>query len=112
MLGLRYRDDDGDGPHMTVDDDRESVLRRLIAFVGTELIPDPEGAPVGPATPLVESGLLKSLETARLLAFLNSEFGVRVPPTEMSRRNFENLERVTDLVVSLRAAAPQSTLGR
>ncbi|MER7917783.1 MULTISPECIES: acyl carrier protein [unclassified Streptomyces] len=95
---------------MTVDNDRESVLRRLIAFVGTELIPD-RGIAVEPATPLVASGLLKSLETARLLAFLHSEFGVRVPPTEMSRRNFENLERVTDLVVSLRAAASRSPLG-
>lgn len=111
MLGPRYRDDYGDGQHMTVDDDRESVLRRLIAFVGTELIPEQKAAGFGPATSLVESGLLKSLETARLLAYLHSEFGVRVPPAGLARRNFENLERVTDLVVSLRATAPQSTLG-
>ncbi|GGS05720.1 hypothetical protein GCM10010269_50790 [Streptomyces humidus] len=92
---------------MTVDDDdRDAVLHKLIAFVRGELLPEPEADGFGPDTSLVESGILKSLETARLLAFLHREFGVRVPPAGLARRNFENLGRVADLVVSLRAAAP------
>ncbi|MEU8551633.1 acyl carrier protein [Streptomyces roseoverticillatus] len=85
------------------DDARDDVLGKLLAFARTELAPGAAPGGIGPATPLHASGILKSLETARLLAYLRQEFGVRVPPSGLARKNFENLERVTDLVLGLLA---------
>jgi acyl carrier protein len=88
---------------MTDDTADAAVLDVITEYVRTALFSEPDAGPLDPSTPLVESGLLSSLQTARLLSFLEREFGVRVPPTDLVRRNFENLQRITDLVVSLRA---------
>jgi acyl carrier protein len=82
--------------------DMENVLDEITDYVKTAL---PDAGELTPVTPLVESGLLNSLQTARLLSFLERRFGVRVPPAQLVRRNFENLQAVADLVVSLRAPA-------
>jgi acyl carrier protein len=79
---------------------RDDVLTTLTRYLRDRLSAD-----LAPTTPLVSSGLLKSLETARLLAFIQREYGVRIPATHLARRNFEDLDTVTDLVVSLVAAA-------
>lgn len=86
-------------------DERAEVLDKLTAYART-VLPAKEGAAeLGPATPLLTSGLLNSLETARLLSYMEREFGVRVPPGGLVRRNFENLQTITDLVTSLRKPA-------
>jgi acyl carrier protein len=74
----------------------ENVLERLTGYARATLSDD-----IGPTTPLVSSGLLKSVETARLLAFVNSEFGVRVPLAKLGRDNFETLETIAGVVQSL-----------
>ena len=80
-------------------DERTRVLDRLSEYARTVL---PMEA-VDQNTPLVSSGLLKSLETARLIAFVQEEFAVWLPPTELNRHNFETLGRIADLVTSLRS---------
>ncbi|MFV8752987.1 acyl carrier protein [Nannocystaceae bacterium ST9] len=55
-------------------------------------------------TPLLELGVIDSLAMVGLLAFLTSEFGVRVPDREVSPRNFASLAALTRLVVRELAA--------
>jgi acyl carrier protein len=78
----------------------DAVLETLTGYVQSRLAAEGERE-VGPATPLVSTGLLKSLETARLLAFVHQEFGVRIPASELARRNFETLDAISSLVSSL-----------
>lgn len=87
-------------------DIREEFLGRISDYVQRELLggaDQPETAPeLKPDTPLLEWGILNSLNTAKLLAYLRDELGVEVPLTHVTGRYFQDLESVTDLVLSLR----------
>jgi acyl carrier protein len=75
-----------------------SVLREYI--VGQVL----DGKDVGldRATPLLEWGVLNSLEVARLISFIKAQFGVLVPSDRVVADNFKNLDVLTSVVVELR----------
>jgi acyl carrier protein len=85
------------------DDGRQAVAGRLVEFVEQHLLDGKGVEEFTTTTPLLEWGLLNSIETARLVAFIRDDFGVRVPPTDMVSRNFKDVESITDLVTSLRA---------
>jgi acyl carrier protein len=74
----------------------DQLLARLTGYARSRLSQD-----IGPTTPLVSAGLLKSVEIAGLLAFVRSEFGVRVPLAHLGRDSFETLETIASLVHSL-----------
>lgn len=82
------------------DQTRIEILDKLVADVGDEL-----SAPVTPTTALISSGLLRSVQTAWLLKYVEREFGVRVRLDRLALRNFETLESVTTLILELRASA-------
>jgi acyl carrier protein len=97
-------------------DKRAEVARKLTDYFRTRLLGEAEAAELTAQTPLLESGILNSVGTARLLAYLRDEFGVRVPPTKVTGSHFRNLDNITDLVVSLQgeaaAAAPAGAGGQ
>jgi acyl carrier protein len=86
---------------MTITHERADVLHKLRDYTERELLDGKDVEQFDTTTPLLEWGLLNSIETARLIAFIRDEFGVRVPPADMVSRNFHDLERVADLVESL-----------
>jgi acyl carrier protein len=49
--------------------------------------------------------VLNSIETARLVAYIRETFGVRLPPTAMTARNFRDLETIAGLVAGVPVAA-------
>ncbi len=87
-------------------DNRDEILGRLTEFVQRDLLggtDQPETAPeLKPDTPLLEWGILNSLNTAKLLAYLRDELDTEVPLTHVTGRYFQDLDTVTDLVLSLR----------
>jgi acyl carrier protein len=87
-------------------DNRDELLGRISDYVQCELLggaDQPETAPeLKPDTPLLEWGILNSLNTAKLLAYLRDELDVEVPLTHVTGRYFQDLDSVTDLVLSLR----------
>ncbi|TCO44750.1 acyl carrier protein [Actinocrispum wychmicini] len=85
--------------------DRAELLDKLAKYVELELLDGKDITDFTTTTPLLEWGLLNSIETARLVAYIREEFGIRVPPTEMVSRNFQDIERIADLVSELRAPA-------
>lgn len=85
---------------------REEVLSRIADYVREELLggdSDAAGGDLTPDSPLLEWGVLNSMNTARLLTFLREELNVVVPPTHITGRYFRDLNSVTDLVLSLPA---------
>ena len=85
------------------DDERVDVTRKLVEFVEKHLLDSKDVGELTTTTPLLDWGLLNSIETTRLVAYLREEFSVRVPPTEMVARHFKDIESIADLVTSLRA---------
>jgi acyl carrier protein len=50
--------------------------------------------------PLIESGVLTSLQTLDLVMFLEDRFGVTVEDEELSEENFESVQAIAGLVAS------------
>ncbi|HWN66938.1 MAG TPA: acyl carrier protein [Haliangium sp.] len=63
---------------------------------------------IEPTTPLLEWGLLDSLNILQLVAFLSEEFAVDVPGEAVIGDNFQNLESIGRLVSDLLEASPAS----
>jgi acyl carrier protein len=85
-------------------DDREEILGKLADYVRQEMLGEVEldrATELKPNSPLLEWGVLTSLNTARLLAYLREEFAIEVPPMHITARHFRDLNSVTDLVLSL-----------
>jgi acyl carrier protein len=79
---------------------RVHVLETLTEFIEREILQS-DHASVEPTTPLLEWGILKSLSTAQLLAFIRERFALFVPPERIVGANFKNLDALTDLVLEL-----------
>jgi acyl carrier protein len=82
-----------------------SVLAKLTEFTRDELVSEQEAADITATTPLLQWGVLKSLETARMIAYIREEFDVFVPPTHVTNTNFRDLESIAAMVHELRATA-------
>jgi acyl carrier protein len=87
------------------DSERSDVLENLTTYVRVELLGEREGSELTSTTPLLEWGVLDSIKTARLLAHIRENLGVRVPPRQMIGDHFKDLEHITDLVLALQKSA-------
>ncbi|RKT55627.1 acyl carrier protein [Saccharothrix australiensis] len=90
---------------MADEDTRTDLVERLLNFTRNDLLGDREIEDLTARTPLLEWGVLNSMQTARLVAWIREELGVRIPPARIVSRNFRTLETVADLVLSLREGA-------
>ncbi|WP_217166212.1 acyl carrier protein [Streptomyces sp. AC512_CC834] len=82
--------------------DRDELIVQLTEFVQERLLAEPDSQGIAPDTPLLEWGILTSINTAQLLTYIRDELGTNIPPTELTGTNFQNLDSITDLLLSLR----------
>jgi acyl carrier protein len=80
--------------------DRADVLGRIRTWIVDRVL---EGRDVGLTndTPLLEWGVINSLELVRLAQFVRETFGVEIPNQRLVAKNFRDLNAVTDLVLEL-----------
>lgn len=64
----------------------------LLAFVRDDLGIDTAG--LDATSPLFSEGIIDSLGVLDLVAFVSSEAGVKVSPSEISLENFDTIERI------------------
>ncbi|WUH99906.1 acyl carrier protein [Spirillospora sp. NBC_00431] len=76
------------------------VLEVLTEYVSVRLLGEDGASDLTARTPLLELGVLNSVETSHLVAYIRETFGVRLPPTSMTAGNFRDLESITGLVLS------------
>lgn len=82
---------------MSTDDITEQVMRYIRErFLSGDLELELEES-----TPLLDWGVLNSMNTALLLMFIRDELGVAVPPREVNARNFKDVVAITKLVDNL-----------
>jgi acyl carrier protein len=74
----------------------------------TEHILDGKSIGLDATTPLLEWGVINSLEIVRLLSFFHSQFHVHIPVENMTADHFVNLATMTDLVLeTMRQQLPE-----
>jgi acyl carrier protein len=74
------------------------VLEVLTEYVSVRLLGEPSAPDLTARTPLLELGVLNSVETARLVAYIRETFGVRLAPASLTAGNFRDLESIAGLV--------------
>lgn len=80
------------------------ILLKITEYVRQSFLDDADGGTeLTGTTPLLQLGILNSRNTGRLLAYINEEFGVSVPPTRITGKHFGDLESITALVTELLA---------
>ncbi|MGW2052084.1 acyl carrier protein [Streptomyces sp. NPDC001858] len=75
------------------------VLDVLTKYVSERLLGEDDAPDLTDRTPLLELGVLNSLETSRLVAYIRETFGVRLGPASMTAGNFRDLATITGMVV-------------
>ncbi len=79
----------------------EDVLGALHEFIAREVL-DGEDVGLDESTPLIELGVLNSMEILRLIGFIEERFGASVPADKVLPDNFKNLTAIKDLVLALK----------
>jgi acyl carrier protein len=81
----------------------QDVSAKLSRFVLEEFLPGEDPSTLKPDTKLISTGIVTSLGLVRLASFVEKTYGIRLGPDEISERNFETIELMTDLVNRHRA---------
>lgn len=58
------------------------------------------------STPLLEWGLVNSIEIIRLLTFIQERFSIEIPASEMTASNFVTIGAVADMILNNASSAP------
>lgn len=83
---------------------QDETAAQLLTFIRNSFLAgDPEGE-LDQDTPLLEYGILNSLNTAELLVFLRDDLGVDVPFDQVTAQTFRSVSTVTSMVIAVRTA--------
>ena len=80
--------------------DQDTIREAVKTFVLAEFLPGEDPNELTSSTPLVTGGILDSIATLKLVTFLEEKFGVSVEPHELDAENLDNLDLISNLVVS------------
>jgi acyl carrier protein len=79
---------------------QSEVLNAVKSYISREVL---DGKDIGldESTPLLEWGIINSIEMARIVRFIQHHFSVKVPADKILPDNFKDLSSITNLVVEL-----------
>lgn len=77
------------------------ISARLTTFLREEVLRGDQASELDESTPLLAWGILNSLNTARLLAFIREEFQVLVPAAEVNANNLADIRAIAAMVSGL-----------
>ncbi|MFH1175993.1 MAG: acyl carrier protein [Acidobacteriota bacterium] len=84
--------------------DKREIKDRLRVFVLRDLMPNPAYS-LRDDEPLLTSGLIDSFSVAQIGVFVEVNFGVYIPDTDLTVENIDTLDRMADYIVFLRRQA-------
>lgn len=83
----------------------KTIELNLLSYVSKEILEgDDEG--LAPDTPLLEWGVLNSMEMTRLTAFIDREFHLKIPSDEIVPNNFLTIRTIASMIERLRQSRP------
>jgi len=77
---------------------RAEIARRITNFIREAFL---DGDPLGELnekTPLLEWGVLNSINIVHLISFIRTEFHVVVPPLKINAQNLKDIQSISALV--------------
>jgi acyl carrier protein len=81
----------------------DQIAERIAQFIKVNFLAgDPQGE-LQDNTPLLEWGVLNSLNTVRLVTFIRNGLGVKIPPLEINGSNFKDVSSIAKMVVANRS---------
>lgn len=79
------------------------IIESLKGYISKEIL-DGEDIGLEPSTPLIEWGVINSMEIARLIGFIHERFGVGVPSDKITLDHFKSLDTISLLVMEQRGS--------
>lgn len=79
-------------------ENQESIRTTIKAYLLEEFLPGESPDALSDSTALVSSGVLDSIATLKLAAFIEEQFGIQLQAHEIGEENFDNLESITRFV--------------
>lgn len=77
---------------------QSNVKATIKEYILREFLPGERPEALDDATPLVTGGVLDSIATVKLIAFLEERFGVQIEPHEMNADYLNSLPDIANLV--------------
>ncbi|MCT2594591.1 acyl carrier protein [Streptomyces sp. N2-109] len=91
----------------------DEISERISGYIRERFLSGDQQQELEETTPLLEWGVLNSMNTALLLMFIRDELNVAVPPMKINAGNFQDVKSITALVNELarqqQAATPAGT---
>lgn len=88
---------------------REEVVARLIAIIRERFLDGDRSGELADDSPLLEWGVLDSLNTAVLIKIIREELDAQISPADVDAVNFRDVRSIADLVC--RTAASTTPAG-
>jgi acyl carrier protein len=82
--------------------DASTIEQAIKAYVLREFLPDEDPARLTDATPLMTGGILDSIATLKLVAFLEETFSINMEAHETDADHLDTIERIATLIRSKR----------
>lgn len=77
---------------------KTEISARLLGFIRERLLDDDPTSDLDERTPLLDWGVLNSMNTARMLGFIRDELGYDVPPVNVNARNFASVAAIAAML--------------
>ena len=77
---------------------RTAVIEQLRMHIAQNVLEDKDVG-LDETTPLLEWGIINSLEVVRLIDFMSRQFKVDITPDKLSANHFTNISTIADLVM-------------
>ena len=84
----------------------EHIRATVREFILEEFLPGAEAHELTDQTPLVTGGILDSLATVRVVAFLEDRYGIEIAPHEASVDYLDTVDAIARLVNTKQTRAP------
>lgn len=82
----------------------QSEIKAIVKdYILSEFLPGESSDSLDDTTPLITGGVLDSIATVKLIAFLEEQFGVQIEPHEMNPDYLDYLPDIAALVVARQA---------
>lgn len=79
--------------------------KQLITYIKTELHPGEADLEIDPQDDLLGSGLVESMGMMKIIGFIEDQYGIVVPPRDMTIENFLTVEAMVNYISSQKAGA-------
>jgi acyl carrier protein len=79
---------------------KDDIKNTVKSYILREFLPGESPDNLSFSTQLITSGVLDSLATLKLVAFLEESYGISVQPHELEGDNLDTIDRITEFVGS------------